>query len=127
MENHEASGPAAGPLTASPGGSASRPRARRRRLSPAGPSGSALTLNDNSVAPMATTDVGVHQQRARSTRLQRLSMVLAPVAALLILRDLFFRSMTLPSPHIPAGLEPLLPAMALITVLALVMVVPLLG
>ena len=76
---------------------------------------------------MATTDVGVHQRRARSTRLQRLAMVLAPMAALLILRDLFSRGMTLPSPHIPAGLEPLLPAMALITVLALVMVVPLLG
>jgi ATP-dependent Zn protease len=76
---------------------------------------------------MATTDVGVHQQRARGTRLQRLAMVLAPVAVLLILRDLFFRGMSLPSPHIPASLQPLLPAMALITILALVMLVPLLG
>jgi cell division protease FtsH len=76
---------------------------------------------------MATTDVGAHQQRARSTRLQRLSMVLAPIAILLILRDLFDPNAALPVPHLPASMTPLLPAMALITVLLLVMVVPLLA
>jgi len=126
MVNHEESGPPPDPSGAGGRGSRSRVRGRGRR-SPRGTSQSALTLNENSVAPMATTDVGVHQQRARTTRLQRLALVLAPVAVLLILRDLFFRGMALPSPHVPAGLQPLLPAMALITVLALVMVVPLLG
>jgi ATP-dependent Zn protease len=79
------------------------------------------------VAPVATTDVGAHRQRARSTRLQRLCMVLAPVTLLLVLRDAFDPGATLPTPHIPPSLDPLLPAMALITVLALVMVVPLLA
>jgi ATP-dependent Zn protease len=76
---------------------------------------------------MATTDVGAHQQRARSSRFQRLAMVLAPLAVLLILRDIFAPGIALPTPHIPAGLDPMLPAIALITVLILVMVIPLLG
>ncbi len=86
-----------------------------------------LSLSATGVAQMAATDVGAHQQRARSTRLQRLSMVLAPIALLLILRDVFAPHATLPVPHFPASMEPLLPAMALITVLLLVMVVPLLA
>ncbi len=86
-----------------------------------------LTLNENSVAPMATTDVGAHQKRARSSRFQRLAMVLAPLAALLILRDVFAPGDTIPTPHFPAGLEPMLPAIVLITVLVMVMLIPLLG
>jgi ATP-dependent Zn protease len=54
-------------------------------------------------------------------------MVLALIAAALILRDLFAPGASLPTPHFPPSLEPLLPAMALITVLGLVMVVPLLA
>ena len=47
---------------------------------------------------------------------------------MLVLRDLFDPGVTLlPIPHIPPSLDPLLPAMALITVLLLVMVVPLLA
>jgi cell division protease FtsH len=84
-------------------------------------------LGTAGVAQIATTDVGAHRERARSTRLQRVAMVLAPVAALLILRDVFDPGASLPVPHFPASLQPLLPAMALITVLALVMVVPLLA
>jgi ATP-dependent Zn protease len=76
---------------------------------------------------MATTDVGAHRERARGTRLQRLAVVLALIAAALVLRDLFDPGASLPTPHFPPSLEPLLPAMALITVLALVMVVPLLA
>ena len=50
-----------------------------------------------------------------STRLQRLAMVLALVALTLVLRDLFFPTSSVPLPHLPASLDPLLPAMALIT------------
>ncbi len=76
---------------------------------------------------LATTDVGAHQRRARASRLQRVAIVLAPIAILLVLRDLFDPTATFPTPHVPASLMPLAPAMALITVLALVMVVPLLA
>jgi len=76
---------------------------------------------------MATTDVGAHQRRARSTRLQRLSMVLAPIAVLLVLRDLFDPTASIPSPHFPASLDPYLPAFVLITLMGLVLVLPLLG
>jgi len=86
-----------------------------------------MTLHDDGVAAVADTDVGAHQQRARATRLQRLAMVLAPIAVLLVLRDVFFPGMALPSPHLPASFQPMLPAMVLITVLVLVMVVPLLA
>ena len=79
------------------------------------------------VAAVGTTDVGAHQRRARTSRFQRLCLVLAPVALLLVLRDLFDPRAGIPIPHIPASLDPLLPAMALITVLVLVMVVPLLA
>jgi ATP-dependent Zn protease len=85
------------------------------------------SLGNSGVAAMATTDVGAHRERARSTRLQRLAMVLGPIALLLVLRDLFDPGLTLPTPQLPPSLEPLLPAMALISVLALVMIVPLLA
>jgi ATP-dependent Zn protease len=84
-------------------------------------------LGGKGVARVATTDVGAHRERARGTRLQRLAVLLALVAVLLILRDLFDPGASLPTPHFPPSLEPLLPAMALILVLGLVMVVPLLA
>ncbi|MGH9205601.1 MAG: AAA family ATPase, partial [Acidimicrobiales bacterium] len=113
-------------------------RAELRRLRRGGGTGSGgnqgsgtseglMTLHQGGVAAMATTDVGAHQQRARATRLQRLAMVLAPVAALLVLRDIFFPRAAFPSTHLPASFQPMLPAMVLITVLVLVMVVPLLA
>jgi cell division protease FtsH len=110
-----------GIAAAPPGGRISR----RRRTT--GQPVTALPMGASGVAHLATTDVGAHQRRARSSRLQRVAMVLAPVAILLVLRDLFDPGATLPVPHIPASLVPLAPAMALITVLALVMVVPLLA
>ena len=79
------------------------------------------------VAPLATTDVGVHRERTRTTRLQRLAIALAAVAGLLVVRDLLFPTSSIPVPHLPASFEPLLPAMLLISVLALVMVVPLMA
>jgi ATP-dependent Zn protease len=87
-----------------------------------------VALSGAGVARIASTDVGAHRERARSTRLQRLLLMLVPVAGLLVLRDLIDpTSGLLPHPHVPAGLQPLLPAVALIVVLGLVMIVPLLG
>ena len=89
--------------------------------------GGLLTPEGGGVASMAVTDVGNHQRQARSSRLQRLCTVLGVIAIVLVLRDLFDRSATLPVPHFPASLDPLIPAMALIFILGLVMVVPLLA
>ena len=87
-----------------------------------------LTPDGGGVASMAVTDVGAHQRRARSSRLQHLCMVLGVIAALLLLRDLFDPGATIPAaPHLPPSLDPLIPAMALILILGLVMVVPLLA
>jgi len=110
-------------------GRPARAERRRRRAGTGGggtPAG-LVNLHDDGVTAVADTDVGAHQQRARATRLQRLAMVLAPIAALLVLRDIFFPGTAFPSPHLPASFQPMLPAMALITVLVLVMVVPLLA
>jgi ATP-dependent Zn protease len=84
-------------------------------------------LGDRNVAEIGGTDVGAHQRRARTTRLQRLSMVLALVAVALVLRDLLDPGASIPIPHFPASWQPMLPAICLIGVLVLVMVVPLLG
>ena len=65
--------------------------------------GSLSALGNNTVARMATTDVGrPPTARPHSTRLQRLSMVLAPIAVLLILRDLFDPAASIPDPPLPA-------------------------
>jgi cell division protease FtsH len=45
----------------------------------------------------------------------------------LVLRDLLDPGATIPAPHLPPSLDPLIPAMALILILGLVMVVPLLA
>ena len=76
---------------------------------------------------MASTDVGAHKARTRSTRLQRLAGLLAVIATLLVLRDLLAPGMSLPSPSIPPGLTPYLMPLGLIVLLSAVMVVPLLG
>ncbi len=126
-----ADGPESGTEMATEGGTERphrgvRAARRRQRSAPAGVA-SLDALGNAGVAHIATTDVGAHRERARSSRLQRVAMVLAPVAVLLVLRDLFDPGASLPTPHFPPSLQPLLPAMALITVLALVMVVPLLA
>jgi ATP-dependent Zn protease len=96
------------------------------RLTPSA-QGRLSALGDRNVAEIGGTDVGAHQRRARTTRLQRLSMVLALVAVALILRDLFDPGASIPIPHFPASWQPMLPAICLIGVLVLVMVVPLIG
>ena len=105
MENHDTSG---------------------NRPTPDRPEGT-LTLPESGVAAVATTDVGAHRERSRSGRLRRLALILAPVAILLLLRDVLDPGASLPVPHLPASMQPMLPAIALITVLVLVMVIPLLG
>jgi cell division protease FtsH len=100
------------------------PTRRELRRTKGRPPEQTLTLGDKGVAEMSSTDVGAHRQKARSTRLQRVAMILAPIAALLILRDIFAPGSTFPTPHVPSSLTPMLPAIALISVLLLVMVVP---
>jgi len=81
-------------------------------------------LSATGVAAMATSDVGVHKARARSSRLQRLAVLLGFVFVLLVLRDVLAPNMRLPSLSIPPALHPFLVPMALIIVLTMVMVVP---
>jgi ATP-dependent Zn protease len=92
---------------------------------PAGASG-LTSLGADRVAEVSTTDVGAHRRRARHSRLQRLSLVLGTIAALLVLRDLFDPGAGIPMPHLPASMDPYILPSALICVLCLVMVVPLL-
>ena len=84
-------------------------------------------LAASGVATMATTDVGAHQVRHRSNRLRRLAGVLALIASLLVLRDLFAPGASLPSPSVPASFHPYLLPFALILLLSAVMIVPLLA
>ena len=84
-------------------------------------------LAGSGVATMATTDVGAHKARARSSRLQRLCVVLGIIATLLVLRDVFDPGASLPSPSIPSSLTPYLLPLGLILILSMVMVVPMLA
>jgi len=81
-------------------------------------------LSAQGVATMATTDVGAHKARARSSRFQRLAFLLGIIAVLLVLRDLLAPGMAIPTPSIPPSLTPFMTPLALIVVLSLVMVVP---
>ncbi|HEY3942685.1 MAG TPA: AAA family ATPase [Acidimicrobiales bacterium] len=74
-----------------------------------------------------TADVGATRERVRRHRLLRLSLVLAPIAAWLVVRDLLWHGGAFGLPHLPPGIRPYLPAIALIVVLGGVMVGPLLG
>jgi ATP-dependent Zn protease len=119
MENHHALDPTTDPAAAADAPTPP-PGAPVRDTGP-------LNLHQAGVAAMATTDVGAHRERSRTTRLQRLAWVLGPILLLLVLRDVLDPGASLPVPHFPASLQPMLPAIALITVLILVMVIPLLG
>jgi cell division protease FtsH len=84
-------------------------------------------LTGAGVAAFEESDVGAHRERTRHTKLRRLAVVLAVVAAFLVLRDLLFPGAALPVPHLPASWGPMTPAIVLIVLLSLVMIVPLLG
>ena len=84
-------------------------------------------LSGTGVASMSSTDVGVHKARSRSTRLQRLAVVLGIIAVLLVLRDLLDPGLGLPSISIPSSMTPYMLPLCLILLLTAVMVVPLLA
>ncbi len=81
-------------------------------------------LSASGVATMASTDVGAHKARARSSRLQRLAVFLGIIATLLVLRDILAPDMAIPTPSIPPSLTPYMTPLALIVILSMVMVVP---
>ena len=128
MENHRASdsptdrSAETGPVVTAP----TAARRRGRNHSPDTAAGT-LSLGQTGVAAIATTDVGAHRERSRSSRLRRAALILAPIAILLVLRDVFDPGASIPVPHLPGSLQPMMPAIALITVLILVMVIPLVG
>ena len=128
MENQESLDPTTGPVPATGGAGGDTDSGRGPTADiPAEPTGNRLSLHESGVAAIATTDVGAHRERSRGARLRRVAVVLAPVAMLLVLRDVLDPGASVPMPHFPASLQPMLPAIALITVLILVMVIPLLG
>ncbi|MHB8498501.1 MAG: AAA family ATPase [Acidimicrobiales bacterium] len=98
---------------------------RSRRARP--PSDRLLALQANGVVRASASDVGAHRERSRRTRLRRLCLVLAPIAIVLILRDVLDPATGLPHLHLPSGIGPLVPAIALIALLGLVLVIPLVG
>ena len=85
------------------------------------------TLGQSDVISARHADVGHTRERARQGRFRRVALVLAPLALWLLIRAVLFPSHVIVLPHVPHGMVPYLPAIALVVVLALVMVVPLLG
>ena len=81
-------------------------------------------LATDGMAAMHTTDVGAHQARSRSVRMQRLAALLAAVLTLVVLRDLLAPGLSLPSLSVPPSLTPFLTPLLLIVVLSSVMIVP---
>lgn len=81
-------------------------------------------LQGSGVSKLSTSDVGAHRERSRSHRMTKLAIVLAIVAVLLVLRDVFDPNLSIGFPSLPPSLQPLLPAAGLILVLGLVMVLP---
>ncbi len=108
---------------ASPGQAPAGPVPGRpaRALAPAG----SLALA-GVVAP-ASADVGAARERLRQGRMWKAAAVLAPIAALLLVRDLVWHRGPFGFPHLPAAWGPYAPGVLLLVVLAAVMVVPLLG
>ena len=81
-------------------------------------------LATDGMAAMHTTDVGAHQARSRSVRMQRLAALLAAVLTLVVLRDLLAPGLSLPSLSVPPSLTPFLTPLLLIVLLSSVMIVP---
>src|SRR5581483_10108665 len=72
-------------------------------------------------------DVAVARERARQVRLGRLAIVLAPLAAYLGYRAFSGNPVKFGPPHIPAYIQPLLPAIVLMVILTAALVLPLMG
>ena len=84
-------------------------------------------LGQSGVIRVDSADVGAARERGRRSRLRRLAVVLAPIAAYLAVRDLLWHRGPLALPHFPHALLPFLPAIALIALFAVMMIVPLVG
>ena len=85
------------------------------------------SLGQAQVIGASHADVGNTRERVRQRRLLRLGLVLLPIAGLLVARALVWGGGPFGLPHFPHGLMPYLPAMALISLLAVAILVPLLG
>ena len=85
------------------------------------------TLRQDGLVEVGTADVGRARERSRQKRLRRLSLLLVPIAALLLVRDFVWHHGHFAFPHLPGSLGQYAPAMVLILVLGSVMLIPLLG
>jgi cell division protease FtsH len=79
------------------------------------------------VLDIERADVGRARERTRRSRWARLAVVLVLVLLVLVVRDLLRGGSPFAVPHLPSGLTPYLPAIALVVLLALVLLLPLLG
>lgn len=88
---------------------------------------SLATLGQGRVLGAGQADVGASRERARLGRWRRLAIVLAPLALWVGIRAVLWPSRVVVLPHVPSGLLPYLPAVALMFVLVVVIAGPMLG
>ncbi|HZQ28064.1 MAG TPA: AAA family ATPase [Acidimicrobiales bacterium] len=84
-------------------------------------------MSETKVLRQHNADVAVARERARQVRLGRLAIVLAPLAAYLGYRAFSGNPVKFGPPHIPADIQPLLPAIVLMVILTAALVLPLMG
>jgi ATP-dependent Zn protease len=84
-------------------------------------------LGQLSVLDIERADVGRARERNRRSRWARLAAMLALVLVALVVRDLLRGGSPFVLPHVPAGLLPYLPALALVVLLGAALLLPLLG
>jgi ATP-dependent Zn protease len=84
-------------------------------------------LGQSTVLRGDVSDVGASRERVRQARLRRLALVLGLVAGALWGRITFGHGRPIGWPHIPHGLLPYLPLVALVVLISLVMIGPLLA
>ena len=88
---------------------------------------SLASLGQKGVIGAEHGDVGVSRERARQSRLLRLSLCIGPFALWMLIRAVLFPGHVVVFPHVPSSMVPYLPAIGLMFVLVLVLVAPLLG
>jgi cell division protease FtsH len=90
-------------------------------------SAATATLRQDGLVAARTADVGRARERSRQKRLRRVGLLLLPIAALLVVRDLVWHHGQFALPHLPGSLGPYAPALVLVALLGSVMVIPLLA
>ncbi len=85
------------------------------------------TIGQDHVIAALNADVGKTRERVRQRRLLKLALFLSPLVALLAVRAFLWPSHVIALPHLTSTEMQFLPAVALITVLLLVLVGPMLG